>query len=78
MQVVVKADSHIENMAMTATLIDAGLEMMRGNIRRRHVAASSTTVDAMLLAWMRREVDPIPGDTGGAWCAASIDGNECP
>ncbi len=60
-----KTNRYMENMATTATLIEAGLAMMHENIRRRHMAASSSTVDAMLLAWMRRETDPIPGDTGG-------------
>ncbi len=60
-----KDDRYIKNMATTATLVEAGLKMMRENIRRRHKAASGTTVDDMLFAWMRREDAPIPGDTGG-------------
>ena len=60
-----KADSYIDKMATTATLMEAGVAIMRENIRRRHLDASNATVDSMLLAWMRREDSPIPGDTGG-------------
>jgi hypothetical protein len=61
-----KADKYLENAATTAMLIEAGFEMMRQNIRRRHPNASEDTVEALLGAWVRRENDPLPGDTAGA------------
>jgi len=61
-----KADRYLENTATTAVLIEAGFDMMRENIRRRHADASDATVDALLGAWIRRESDPLPGDTAGA------------
>ena len=61
-----KADKYLENAATTAMLIDAGFDMMRQNIRRRHCNASDATVEALLGAWIRRENDPLPGDTGGS------------
>lgn len=62
-----KADKYLENAATTAMLIEAGFDMMRQNIRRRHAGASDATVDALLGAWIRREDDPLPGDTAGAF-----------
>lgn len=61
-----KADRYLENAATTAILIEAGFDMMRQNIRRRHSGASDATVDALLGAWIRRESDLLPGDTAGA------------
>ena len=60
-----KTEKYIHNMATAATLFEAGLAMMRENIRRRNANSSSETVDALLGAWMRREDDPVPGDTIG-------------
>lgn len=60
------ADKHLENAATTAMLIEAGFDMMRQNIRRRHANASEKTVEALLGAWARRENAPLPGDTAGA------------
>ena len=50
----------------TATLMDAGIALMRQNIRRRHPGQSEAEIDALLSAWMRRSDDPVPGDTAGA------------
>lgn len=61
-----KTDKYLENAATTAALIEAGFDMMRQNIRRRHTNASEDTVEALLGAWVRRENDPLPGDTAGA------------
>ncbi len=61
-----KTDRYLENAATTAILIEAGFDMMRQNIRRRHSNASDATVDALLGAWVRRESDLLPGDTAGA------------
>lgn len=60
-----QTDKYMRNMETTTNLFEAGVAMMRENIRRRHANASSQTVDALLGAWMRREDDPIPGDTIG-------------
>ncbi len=61
-----KDDKYLVNAATTAMLIEAGFEMMRQNIRRRCTNASNATVEALLGAWIRRENDPLPGDTAGA------------
>ena len=47
-------------------LIEAGFDMMRENIRRRNSNASDAKVEALLGAWIRREDDPLPGDTAGS------------
>jgi hypothetical protein len=49
-------------------LLDAGIALMRQNIRRRHPAQTEAEVDAMLSAWLRRADDSMPGDTAGAVC----------
>jgi hypothetical protein len=61
-----EANKYWENAATTAMLIEAGFDMMRQNIRRRHTNASDATVESLLGAWIRRENDPLPGDTAGA------------
>ncbi len=60
-----KADKYLENAATTATLIEAGFDIMRQNIRRRNPDASEHTVEELLGAWIRREDDRLPGDTAG-------------
>jgi hypothetical protein len=65
-ELVTKIDRYFENATTTALLMEAGLDMMRQNIRRRNANASEATVDALMGAWMRRESDPVPGDTDGA------------
>lgn len=61
-----KANKYMKNAATTALLVEAGVEMMRQNIRRRHATASDAAVEALLGAWIRRENDRLPGDTAGA------------
>jgi hypothetical protein len=56
------------NASTTAALLDAGIALMRQNIRRRHSGQTEAEIDAMLSAWLRRTDDPIPGDTAGAVC----------
>ena len=56
------------NASTTAVLLDAGIALMRQNIRRRHPGQTEAEIDAMLSAWLRRAEDPIPGDTAGAVC----------
>ena len=57
-----------ENAATTAVLLDAGIALMRQNIRRRHPGQTEAEIGALLSAWLRRADDPIPGDTAGAVC----------
>ncbi len=64
--VMMQSDKYLRNAATTAMLIDAGIDMMRQNLRRRHANASEATVDALLRAWICRENEPLPGDTAGA------------
>jgi hypothetical protein len=60
-----KTDRYLENAATTAMLIEAGFDIMRENIRRRNFNASDEAVEALLGAWIRREDEPLPGDTAG-------------
>lgn len=61
----IQADKYRDNAATVAVLMEAGIELMRHNIRRRHPAASEAQVDTLLGAWLHRADDPIPGDTAG-------------
>ena len=49
----------------TANLMDAGIVLMRENLRRRHPAATVDQVNILLGSWLCRQDDPIPGDTSG-------------
>lgn len=60
------------NAATTAILIDAGIELMRQNIKRNHPAMFKDQVDARLRAWLQRLDDSVPGDTAGAVRVRSI------
>jgi hypothetical protein len=52
--------------AMTAgVLMEAGIALMRQNLRRRHPSATDPEVDTLLQNWLHRMDDPIPGDTAG-------------
>ena len=64
----IESNKYRDNAAITAILMDAGVALMRQNIRRRHPGETEATIDAMLSAWMRRADDPVPGDTAGAVC----------
>lgn len=55
-----KAERYMKNAATTAMLIEAGLDMMRQNIRRRYANESDSTVESLLGAWMRREHEHEP------------------
>jgi len=59
-------DKHSENSTTTAILMDAGIELMRQNIRRTHSGMPREQVEAILSAWLWRTDDPIPGDVAGA------------
>lgn len=54
-----------ENAYATAALFEAGVAMMRQNLRRRHAAAMDAEIETMLIAWLRRSDDPIQGDVSG-------------
>lgn len=56
---------YIQNMAVAGTLFEAGVSVMRENIRRRHADASPQGVNDLLDAWMRREGEPLPADALG-------------
>ena len=54
-----------ENTRILANLMDAGIDLMRQNIRRRHPGMAAEKVDILLGEWLRRSDDPIPGDVSG-------------
>jgi len=60
------ADRYRENAETTAILMEAGIALMRQNLRRRYPQASEAEIDALLNAWLYRADDSIPGDTAGA------------
>lgn len=62
----VETDSIGAKAATTNMLVDAGIALMRQNIRRRHPAASEADMDAWLREWLYRVDDPISGDVSGA------------
>jgi hypothetical protein len=51
--------------ALTASLVDAGIALMRQNLRRAHPAATDAEIDDLLRSWLGRRADPIPGDVSG-------------
>ena len=60
------AEKYRHNAETTAMLIDAGIALMRENLRRNHPTASVTQLNTLLNSWLRREQDPIAGDTTGS------------
>lgn len=61
----VDADRYLQNAATTAVQVEAGIALMRQNLKRRHPQASEAEIDERLNAWLYRTDDPIPGDTAG-------------
>ena len=59
-------DQYRANAEIASVLMDAGIDMMRQNIRRRFPAKSDSEVESSLNAWLCRADEPIPGDTAGA------------
>jgi len=59
------ADKYRHNAVTTAMLMEAGIALMRQNIRRSHPVMSEAQIAARLRTWLHREDDPIPGDTAG-------------
>jgi len=62
---VTEAEKYLKNAETTAILMDAGIELMRQNLRRRNPGVDEGEVTNLLTAWLRRMDDPIPGDTAG-------------
>jgi hypothetical protein len=62
----VDAEKYRANAITTAILMDAGIALMRQNLRRRHPERTEAEIDVLLSAWLRRADDPIPGDTAGS------------
>lgn len=58
-------EKYRENAATTAVLMEAGIEMMRQNIRRSHPTVSKEQIEKLLSSWLCRSDDLIPGDTAG-------------
>ena len=61
-------DTYQDKAVTTAILIDAGIELMRQNIRRSNPAMLDEQIDLLLSSWLYRMDEQIPGDTAGAVC----------
>jgi hypothetical protein len=59
------SEKYAWNMSVAMQLHEAGVQMMRQNIARRLPNAGSTTLNAEVRRWLRREGDAIPGDVDG-------------
>lgn len=53
------------NAATVAVLVDAGMALMRQNLRRRHARESEREISARFERWLCRQDEPIPGDVAG-------------
>jgi hypothetical protein len=58
-------EKYKENAVTTAVLMEAGIELMRQNIRRSHPMMLHEQTEELLSSWLWRADDPIPGDTAG-------------
>ncbi|MEI6563852.1 MAG: hypothetical protein WCO42_06045 [bacterium] len=58
-------EKYQQNARTTAALIDAGIDLMRENIRRRHPGIDPVQINTLLSTWLCRQQDPIPGDVAG-------------
>lgn len=56
---------YASNAATTAVLMEAGIDLMRQNLRRRHPEENETQIAARLKKWLYCEDDPMPGDVAG-------------
>jgi len=60
------ADEKYRTNAMTtAVLMEAGIALMRQNIRRTHPTMINEQAEALLSSWLCRADDAIPGDIAG-------------
>jgi len=58
-------EKYTENAATTAALMEAGIELMRQNIKRSNPALPHEQREELLSSWLWRTDDPIPGDVSG-------------
>lgn len=54
-----------EKLAMALDLAEAGVDLMRENLRRRHPQATESELDAMIVAWLRERPGAEQGDGVG-------------
>lgn len=59
------ATTPAERLRIALDLHDAGVEMMRQNLRRRHPGASDQEIERLLLAWLRERPGAEHGDAVG-------------
>ena len=57
--------THRANASTTATLVEAGIALMRQNLRRRHPDENDEKIDARLQVWLHRADEPVQGDIAG-------------
>lgn len=50
---------------LTLDLCDAGVRLMRQNLRRRHAEAEDAAIDRLLVAWLRERPGAEHGDSPG-------------
>jgi hypothetical protein len=55
----------LSNALTTSLLMDAGVALMRQNLRRRHPDEAEASIDLRLRAWLHRVDDHLPGDVAG-------------
>jgi Rv0078B-related antitoxin len=58
-------EKYRNNALTTATLMEAGIAMMRENLQRRYPTANAHRINTLLGDWLYRKDDPLPGDTAG-------------
>lgn len=56
---------YLDNAATMEMLVEAGIDLMRQNLRRRQPAATEAQIGILLNRWLFRAGDEIPGDTAG-------------
>ncbi|HZL99236.1 MAG TPA: hypothetical protein VFD43_03200 [Planctomycetota bacterium] len=54
-----------QRMRLTCELFEAGVQLMRQNLRRSHPGASEPEIEALLAAWMRTRPGAEFGDAVG-------------
>lgn len=62
----IQAGKYRNNALVLAEMVDAGIVLMKENLRRRNPDADQDRLNAILASWLRREDDPLPGDTAGS------------
>jgi hypothetical protein len=59
------ATTPAERLRIALDLHDAGVEMMRQNLRRRHPGASEQEIERLLVAWLHERPGAEHGDAVG-------------